>query len=193
VTTTLPLFPLKTVLFPGGTLGLRVFEPRYLDMIASCLRGMNRFGVVAIRQGEEVGPATTYDVGTTAEIVDWHQGSGGLLAVMAVGRERFRIGTVDRQTDGLYVAAVELLPPEPPQPLPADYAPLAALLRRVLDARPTSRIVETAYDDAVWTAARLVEVLSLELALKQSLLEAPDALTRLERVASELRKARTEP
>ncbi len=192
LTTALPLFPLKTVLFPGGTLALRVFEPRYLDMVARCLRGTNRFGIVAIRQGEEVGPATTYAVGTTAEIIDWQQESGGLLAIMAIGRERFRAGTVDRQPDGLYVAAVELLPPEPPQPLPADYAPLAALLRRVLDRLPVAHGLETAYDDAVWTAGRLTEALPLGLALKQALLETPDALTRLERIASELKKARSE-
>ena len=192
MTTALPLFPLKTVLCPGGALALRVFEPRYLDMVARCLRGTNRFGVVAIRQGEEVGPATTYELGTTAEIIDWHQESGGLLAIMAVGRERFRLGVVDRQPDGLYVAAAQLLPPEPPQPLPAEHAPLAALLERVLDGWPASHGLETAYDDAVWTAGRLIEALPFGLALKQSLLETPDALTRLERIASELKQAGTE-
>jgi uncharacterized protein len=185
----LPLFPLKTVLFPGGALSLRVFEPRYLDMVASCLRGTNRFGVVAIRQGEEVGAATIYEVGTTAEITDWQQESGGLLAIMAKGREKFRLREVRRQPDGLYVGEAELLPVEPPQPLPATYAPLAALLRRVLG---SDRGQAMAYDDAVWTAARLVEVLPLGLALKQSLLEAPDALMRLERVATELKRGRTD-
>ncbi len=73
----LPLFPLQTVLLPGGKLALRVFEARYLDMVARCLRGANRFGVVAIREGAEVGAATTYDRGTSAEIVDWHQEPGG--------------------------------------------------------------------------------------------------------------------
>jgi Lon protease-like protein len=190
MTTTLPLFPLKTVLFPGGTLALRVFEPRYLDMVARCLRGTNRFGVVAIRHGEEVGAAATYDFGTTAEIADWHQESGGLLAVTAIGRERFRLDEVERQADGLYVGTIELLAAEPPLPLPAEYAPLAALLKRVLEGTPSRRVVESAYDDAVWTAARLVEVLPVGLSLKQSLLETPDALTRLERIASELKKVR---
>jgi Lon protease-like protein len=191
--TELPLFPLKTVLLPGGPLSLRVFEPRYLDMVAACLRGTNRFGVVAIRQGEEVGAATTYDAGTTAEIVDWQQESGGLLAIMAIGRERFRLREIRRRPDGLYVGAVELLPVESRQALPETYAPLAALLRRVLEHLPAYHGLPTDYDDAVWTAARLVEVLPLGLALKQSLLEAPDALTRLERIASELKKVRAEP
>jgi Lon protease-like protein len=82
----LPLFPLQTVLFPDGRLALRVFEPRYLDMVARCLRGENRFGVIAIREGAEVGVATTYDFGTSAEIVDWQQESGGMLGIVAAGR-----------------------------------------------------------------------------------------------------------
>jgi Lon protease-like protein len=190
--TELPLFPLKTVLFPGGPLSLRVFEPRYVDMVASCLRGANRFGVVAIRQGEEVGAATTYEVGTTAEIVDWHQESGGLLAILATGRERFRLRDVRRRPDGLYVGSVELLAAEAPQALPDAFMPLAVLLRRVLDDLPLYRGLPTGYEDAGWIAARLVEVLPLGLALKQSLLESPDALTRLERIASELKKAPAE-
>jgi Lon protease-like protein len=190
VTDTLPLFPLKTVLFPGGPLALRVFEPRYLDMVARCLRGENRFGVVAIRQGEEVGAASTYAVGTAAEIVDWHRESDGLLGILAMGREAFRLGATRRQPDGLYVAEVEWLPAEAVLPLPPEHAPLAALLKRVLDQLPLYGGLTPRYDDAGWVAARLVEALPFGLALKQSLLEAPDALTRLERVAAELAKTR---
>ena len=93
----LPLFPLQTVLLPDGLLALRVFETRYLDMVARCLRGANRFGVVAIREGAEVGAATTYDFGTSAEIVDWHQQQGGLLGILAAGRESFRLRETRRK------------------------------------------------------------------------------------------------
>jgi Lon protease-like protein len=107
----LPLFPLQTVLLPGGRLALRVFEPRYVDMVARSLRGANRFGVVAIREGAEVGAATTYDHGTSAEIVDWHQEPGGLLGILAAGREPFRVAGIRREPDGLYVGSVEWLTP----------------------------------------------------------------------------------
>jgi Lon protease-like protein len=183
----LPLFPLKTVLFPGGPLQLRIFEPRYLDMVARCLRGANRFGVVAIRQGEEVGDATLHDVGTTAEIVDWHQESGGLLGLMAVGRETFRITATQRRTDGLYVGQVEWPSPLPPQALPPEHAPLGVLLRSVLEPLLAYRSSITAYDDAVWVGCRLAETLSLPLSVKQELLETEDALLRLERLAEALR------
>ena len=80
-----PLFPLSTVLYPGGPLPLRIFEPRYLDMISDCLKNDRPFGVLLIRSGSETGPATTYEVGTLARITDWYQGSDGLLGITAVG------------------------------------------------------------------------------------------------------------
>ena len=80
-----PLFPLSTVLFPGGPLPLRIFEARYVDMISRCMKDDSPFGVVLIREGDEVGPAKTHDIGTLARIVDWYQGSDGLLGVTARG------------------------------------------------------------------------------------------------------------
>jgi Lon protease-like protein len=187
----LPLFPLQTVLFPAGRLALRVFEPRYLDMVARCLRGTNRFGVVAIREGAEVGGESTtpYDFGTSAEIVDWHQEPSGLLGIIAVGRDPFRIREVRREPDGLYVGDVEWLDAAPPLALVAEHQPLAALLERLLEPLPLYRDVPRALDDAVWVGARLVELLPLALAFKQSLLEMPDPLERMDRLAAALRQS----
>lgn len=183
----LPLFPLQTVLFPDGRLALRVFEARYLDMVARCLRSENRFGVIAIRDGAEVGAATTYDFGTSAEIVDWQQESGGMLGIMAAGRTSFRLTATRREPDGLYVGEVAWLEPLPPQPLPPVHEPLAALLERLIEPLPSYRGVERAFDDAVWVGARLVELLPFELAFKQSVLETADALQRLDRLVGALR------
>jgi len=192
-TTELPLFPLQTVLLPGGPLALRVFEPRYLDMVARCLRGANRFGVVAIRHGGEVGPATTYEAGTTAEIVDWQQESDGLLMIVAQGREAFRLLTTRRETDGLYLGHVELLEPLPPLPLPDEHAQLAALLRKLVEALPLYRALPAAFDDAVWVGSRLVELLPLALPIKQLLLETRDAGALLEGLAAALRATEVTP
>ena len=183
----LPLFPLQTVLLPEGRLALRVFEARYLDMVARCLRGENRFGVVAIRQGGEVGAATTYDCGTSAEIVDWDQEPGGLLGIVAAGRTSFRVAATRREQDGLYVAEIAWLEPPAPQPLPAEHEPLADLLERLIEPLSLYRGVATDFDDAVWVGARLIELLPLELAFKQSLLETADAVQRLERLAAAMR------
>src|SRR5688500_3652248 len=129
----LPLFPLQTVLLPRGLLALRVFEPRYVDMVARCLRGANRFGVVAIREGAEVGAATTYDYGTSAEIVDWHQEPGGLLGILAAGRESFQLKATRREPDGLYVGSVTLLESMSSQKIAPAHEPLAALLKRLIE------------------------------------------------------------
>lgn len=185
--TELPLFPLQTVLLPGGVLALRVFESRYLDMVARCLRGANRFGVVAIRQGLEVGAAVTYDAGTAAEIVDWDQHTAGILGIRALGREEFRLLALRREPGGLYVGRVAWLPPLPGAALPAEYAPLAALLRRILEPLGLYRDTPTAFDDALWVVSRLIELLPLGLAVKQSLLETRDVTQRLARLAAALR------
>ena len=155
-------------------------------MVARCLRGANRFGVVAIREGAEVGAATTYDFGTSAEIVDWHQEPGGLLGILAAGREPFRLLESRREPDGLYVGNVAWLDPLPPRRLPPEHAPLADLLRRLLEALPLYRGVAPSFDDAAWVGGRLIEVLPLELAFKQSLLELTDPEGRLERLAAAL-------
>lgn len=186
MTRELPLFPLATVLFPGGPLSLRIFEPRYLDMVASVLRGDNRFGVVAIRAGSEVGEAETFTVGTTAEIVDWED-SGGLLSIRAVGRDSFTLETSSRRLDGLYVGRAALLDELPATPLPPEHSKLASLLETLLKQLPIYSGVATAYDDAVWVGARLAEILPFPVVLRQSLLETRDPLVRLTRIAAALR------
>jgi Lon protease-like protein len=191
VETELPLFPLQTVLLPGGPLALRVFEPRYVDMVARCLRGSNRFGVVAIREGLEVGAATPYEAGTTAEIVDWQAEPGGLLGIRVLGREGFRLVAARREPDGLYLGRVTLLEPLAPIPLPAEHAFLAELLRQIIPSLPLYRELPTSFDDAVWVTERLIELLPLPLARKQALLETRDAEQRLARLAAELRTARS--
>jgi Lon protease-like protein len=185
----LPLFPLQTVLLPDGRLALRVFEARYVDMVARCLRGANRFGVVAIREGAEVGAATTYDHGTSAEIVDWHQEPGGLLGILAAGREPFRLLGIRREPDGLYVGSVAWLAPLPLQPLPPAHEPLAALLRGLIEPLPLYHGAAPSFEDAVWVGSRLIELLPLELDRKQALLEMPDPLRRLEALAAALDQA----
>jgi Lon protease-like protein len=187
VTLELPLFPLKTVLFPGGSLALRIFEPRYLDMIARVVRSDGRFGVLAIRSGAEVGGAETFDVGTTAEIVDWDRQPDGLLGILARGCDSFRLEHTTRQSDGLYVGRVALLDALPPTKLPGAHAPLAALLEKLLSESAGPGLGSAEYDDAEWVGARLAEILPLELQVRQQLLETRDAVARLDRIAAALR------
>jgi Lon protease-like protein len=176
-----PLFPLNTVLFPGGPLPLRIFETRYIDMVSQSLKTDSPFGVVLIKSGGETGPATTHDVGTLARITDWYQGSDGLLGVTAIGESRFRLLASERQADGLNVGEIEILPAEPVLPLPEDCHAIAEMLSGVLDDLGLLYdSLERRFDDAGWVGARFVEILPIDLQEKQRCLEAADPEGRLE-------------
>ena len=178
------LFPLNIVLFPYGPLPLRIFETRYLDMVRRCMRETRSFGVVLIREGNEVGPAETFDVGTMAQIVDFHQLSDGLLGLSCLGRQRFRIRSRSRQADGLNLAEVDCLPPEPAVAVPARHARLPALLKSVLpQLGEVYEGFEMRLGDAAWVGHRLAEILPIPLADKQSCLELDDPIQRLDVLA----------
>src|SRR5258706_11142085 len=112
-TAILPLFPLRTVLFPGGLLPLRIFEPRYIDMVGRCMRTESCFGVVHITAGGEVGTVSGLaSVGTNPRIVDFERRPDGLLGLLCRGERRFVLRTRSTQDDGLHVGRVEWLPPD---------------------------------------------------------------------------------
>jgi Lon protease-like protein len=176
----IPLFPLRSVLYPGGPLPLRIFETRYLDMISACLKNDSRFGVVLIRNGTETGPASTHSVGTVARISDWYQGSDGLLGITALGEDRFRLLSSERQADGLNIGEIECLGSDPTKVLPDDCKPLAHILAGVLD--DLGKLYDSLdkhYDNAGWVAYRFAEVLPISAEQKQSCLEMEEPLERL--------------
>jgi Lon protease-like protein len=178
----IPLFPLQTVLFPGGRLPLRIFEQRYLEMAKGCLRDSTPFGVCLIREGGEVGePALPEDLGCTARIVEWDMPQLGLLQVVARGEQRFRIRSRRVQADGLALADIELLPLEADSPLDPQADLCARVLRRIVDAAPAGLVeLPPHYESGAWVSARLAELLPLSLASKQRLLEMDDARDRIE-------------
>jgi uncharacterized protein len=188
---TLPLFPLNTVLFPGGPLPLRIFETRYTDMVRRCTRQRSSFGVLLIRAGAEVGAVTsTAEIGTSARIVDFYQLPDGLLGITCVGERRFRVLERSRQPDGLNLGEVEWLAPEVTAELPSEHHHLGQLLRKVLPELSELYVnLPKQFDEAGWVACRLAEILPLELPDKQSLLEMDDPLQRLARVAPLVRRS----
>jgi Lon protease-like protein len=186
VTSELPLFPLDTVLFPGGPLRLRIFEPRYLDMVRRCLKTSGTFGVVLILEGEEAGEAVSVaGSGTSARVVDFDTLPDGLLGIDCLGEQSFRVVRRWQQEDGLNLAEVESLPDDTPCALPADLAHLGELLRELLPQLGERYAhVVARYEDAGWVANRWAEVLPLTAAEKQQLLELADPLARLAQVAA---------
>lgn len=177
----IPIFPLKVVLFPGGSLQLRVFERRYLDMVSSCLRENAPFGVCLIRSGQEVGlAADPFPIGTLGVINDWEQRPDGLLGITVQGQSRF---VLERQHVGehqLLMGEVRLLEAPAACLLPEEFAPLAGLLRRILEQLrgPYQNLIPN-YEDADWVGYRLAEILPLPLGFKQELLELMDPFKRL--------------
>ena len=180
--TTLPLFPLNAVLFPGGPLKLRIFEPRYVDMIGRCMRENTSFGVAMLVEGSEAGRrARTVEMGTSARIVDFEKLQDGLLGITAIGERRFGIVSLAQQADALNVAQVNWLEPEPAQPVPENCGHLVMLLQQALpQLAPLYDFTPVDYDNAAWVGARLVEILPLPLGEKQRCLEMLDPLQRLE-------------
>lgn len=187
-TNQLPLFPLGTVLMPDGPLMLRIFEPRYLDMIGRCMREENGFVVVLIHQGGETGPATFHNVGTLAKVADWHQYDDGVLGITALGQSRVRITQSDRQTDGLNVGTVEFIAPDPAIELPDKYGYLGRLLEQLIEQLGDQyALVDTNFDDAGWVSSRLAEILPLPNDRRQVCLELEQPLARLEVIAKAVR------
>ena len=175
------LFPLHTVLFPGGLLPLRIFESRYLDMVGRCLKAREGFGVVAIRAGSEIGEADVYAVGTGAEIVDFDRDERGLLGIVAVGTRRFEVRSQRRRDDGLYLGRVKWLE-EVGAALPARHAALASLLETAL--AHSEAVGGADFASAGWVGHRLAEVLPLDLPTKQRLLEHEDPIARLDELGA---------
>ncbi|MCP1675098.1 Lon protease-like protein [Natronocella acetinitrilica] len=182
----IPIFPLRTVLFPGGPLQLRIFETRYLDMVSQCLREDRGFGVCLIQEGNEIGePAHPHPVGTIARIVDWDKRPDGLLGLTAIGGERFRIRSMELAKNRLLWAQVEPLSAEQSPPLPEQPAELTRMLDQVL-ALPGLGYEHTprADGDADWLSCRLAEILPLRLEDRQRLLTISDPMIRLQSLQS---------
>jgi Lon protease-like protein len=181
----LPLFPLHTVLFPGGRLPLRIFEQRYIEMATACLRDDTSFGVCLILRGAEVLPKGSAApefaaTGTLARIETWDMPQQGILHVRAAGGTRFEVRSHAMREDGLVVGEIAPLAAEPRVALAAGFEPLAQLLE-LLAARagPHQFPDERSFDDASWVGYRLTELLPLPLSIKQHILEINDAEIRL--------------
>jgi len=182
------IFPLNTVLFPGGALPLKIFEQRYLEMTKVCISEERPFGVCLIKEGREVGtPAVPQDVGCLARIVHWDMPQFGVFHLQIEGLQRFRIVNSEVEKNGLISATIECLAND------SEVAPEETLCSDVLKA-----IIEKIgaehfpsphrFDDAAWIGYRLSEVLPISLEIKQQLLRMTDPQARLSQLGEILSK-----
>ena len=178
----IPLFPLNTVLFPGGLLNLRVFERRYLDLVRDCARGGPGFGVCLILQGREVGEAAVpAAIGTLAHIVDFYTNPDGLLGISVSGGRRFHVERSRVRDNGLAHGEVTLWPEEASVMVPSEFLLLATILERLLEkiGGPHGKAPRERFDDAAWVGYRLAEALPFDNRERQHLLQLGDPLDRL--------------
>ncbi|GAA5175005.1 LON peptidase substrate-binding domain-containing protein [Niveibacterium umoris] len=177
----LPLFPLHTVLVPEARQPLKVFEPRYMDMIKACIKDGSAFGVCLIEEGQEVGPpAVPAKVGTSARVVEWDMEQLGILKIVVAGERRFRVAHVATQPDGLLRAVVEWLPEAAPIAPDAALEDTLPLLQAVVADAGLKAIPEPhRFDDANWVGYRYTEILPIPVKAKQKLLELDDPMMRL--------------
>lgn len=198
----LPLFPLGTVLFPGGLMPLQIFEVRYLDMISRCHKAGAPFGIVSLQKGKEVRKAGSEaeqfnTIGTLANIEHLERPQPGLMVIRCVGLQRFRIQRCEQLKHGLWIGDVERIEEDHLVAVPEDLQPAARALQQLLDTlrdrgqdddllplHPPLRL-----DDCGWLANRWCELLPLPLQLKQQLMELDNPLVRLELVADFLNRA----
>ena len=184
----LPLFPLSGVLLPYGRVPLQIFEPRYVDLVRSCMKESSPFGVVWIRRGSEVaekGRASPElgDYGTCAYIVDFEQLPNGLLGITIEGRERFDLYDSTMSDNGLVMGEVEFKPAVEPVRMTEAWLSLLDVLRSLETHPHIERMkLKIDYNNAWEVAYTLVQLLPLEESLKYEIL----GLDTVEEVMSEL-------
>jgi len=182
------IFPLGTVLFPGGTLPLKIFEQRYIEMTKACLRDERPFGVCLIREGHEVGLAAVPEtIGCLATIERWDMPQLGLFDLVARGGDRFRLLDTQVAKNGLLTGSVERIAAGEPAGSvdPACREVLKLIIERV---GASSFPAPVALDDPVWVSYRLAEILPFDARVKQGLLEVHDAGERLQKLRALLEK-----
>ena len=181
----IPLFPLKTVLFPDGPLRLQIFEPRYIDMVRECTSQNSEFGVVLVVDDDsnEEGSTTTR-IGTTARIVDFFTTDKGLLGIEARGECKFELLATSVRDNGLVIGSIKRLPAEPGVPLDPAFGVLGTILQRLMEQAGDQYpdFAAELMDDSSWVGCRLAEMLPLELIQKQVLLECREPESRLEQL-----------
>lgn len=177
----LPIFPLGSVLFPGGTMALKVFEQRYLEMAKVCLKSGSPFGIALIREGSEVGiPAVPESIGTLARVVEWDMQNLGILQLRVKGAQRFRLDSQSVSKSGLIIGRASMIPDDANVECP-EHAACAEFLRKVFaKVDPNGNPEEAHFNDAGWVGFRVTEMLPFSSAVKQKMLELTDARARLE-------------
>jgi len=182
----IPLFPLSTIVLPDGLLPLRLFEPRYINMVKECFKNETGFGVCLIKDGHEVGvPADPYPQGTLVSLVDFDQGDDGLLHITAQGQQEFNLLSFEKNDEDLLIGQVALFDTGEPTPMADEYKALGEKLAIILDyVEPSIVYKDKRFDEPDWVCNRMLELLPLTAPSKFELLQLPSNKARLDALLS---------
>ena len=186
----LPLFPLQTVVFPGGLLPLKVFEPRYMEMVTKVISERASFGICAIHEGRETDVSVKHHaVGTQVKVIDWDMPQQGILHIQTQALERIVVRASHKESNGLLVGEVDDVSAEPITAVPPELALSVEILHQIINELGAEKFAQPHdYNNAVWVSYRLSEVLPLKLSIRQNLLEMNDSPARLAILTDFLKK-----
>ena len=179
-----PIFPLKSIVLPGGVFPLRIFERRYLDMITECIKNNTGFSIALVQKEDRNKYIDqVYDVASYVEIIDWNKLDDGILGISVEGKSLVKIIECNLNKDNLLVGKVEIIEPEKEFMIPQQYLLLSKFYKKIYPGiKDFINFKKERYADASWVGYRLTECLPLDLKTKASLISMNNAIQRLEKI-----------
>ena len=176
----IPIFPLSSIIFPGGYMPLRIFETRYIDMVKNCIKDNTGFGISLTKENKN----EYYDVGTYSKIADWKQMDDGLLGITVRGKFRYKIVKSEIQSDNLITADIESIKEPDFKVIPEELMPYSDFLKNILEQYPKFYHEDGVkyFTESGWVGSRLAEILPISIKEKQVILETEDYMVRLYRI-----------
>ena len=178
----IPVFPLKSIILPGGQFPLRIFERRYLDMIRDSLKTNSGF-VIALTKKDADYISSVHDYACYVEIVDWSQLDGGLLGITVEGKSLVTLSNCKLDETNLLRGNAQQIKSSIDHLIPQKYQILSKFYRKIYpEIKAYIFHNKSKYNDANWIGFRLIECLPIEISDKADLIATNEPLDRLEKI-----------
>ena len=179
-----PIFPLRSIVLPGGLFPLRIFERRYLDMVTTCIKNNEGFCISLVKKEEpDLYVKDVFEYGSWVEITDWNKLQDGLLGITVEGKNIVKISNTSLDKENLLRGTIKKLDLEKEYLIPQKYLVLSKFYKKIYpNLKNFINFKEERFADASWIGYRLTELLPIELELKADLISTTDAIERLEKI-----------
>ncbi len=180
----LPIFPLKSIVLPGGLFPLRIFERRYLDMVRDSIKNETSFCIALVKtESKNKYIDDVYPIGSLVKIIDWNQLEDGLLGITVEGMNLVDIQSSTLDKNNLLKGDIENIKPEREYMIPEKYRLLSKFYKKIHPGiKNFIDYKKERYSDASWVGFRLTECLPLDLSTKAKLISSNNAIERLEKI-----------